>query len=213
MRDTFCNILIDPLPTTVEVAGRDISINADFRTAILFEQLMQSKEQDNVKGRIAFELFFPSESLKAILSDAQATSDAIDAIVWFYSCSRQTRETVEQRTQYAGRRSNFGIQRRIYDFDVDAPLIYAAFLAQYGVDLQDVDFLHWWKFSAMFSALNDSNLIVKIMGWRSVDIASIKNKTEKQRLARLQAQYALRDTKTIEEKQSLAGALFGGMMK
>ena len=50
---------------------------------------------------------------------------------------------------------------------------------QYRIDLQDIEDLHWWKFKAMFKSLKEDNEIVKIMGYRSVDLSKIKDKEEK----------------------------------
>ena len=38
------NLLIDLLPTTVDIEGIEYEINSDFRTSILFELLMQDVE-------------------------------------------------------------------------------------------------------------------------------------------------------------------------
>ena len=37
------------------------------------------------------------------------------------------------------------------DYELDADLIYAAFLGQYGIDLVDVTELHWHKFLALLN--------------------------------------------------------------
>ncbi|MEG0309200.1 MAG: Gp15 family bacteriophage protein [Clostridium sp.] len=59
---------------------------------------------------------------------------------------------------------------QIYSFEYDDDYLYSAFLDQYGVDLQDVEYLHWWKFKSMFKALKEDNEIVKIMGYRAITI-------------------------------------------
>lgn len=206
MQQPFCNILVDPMPATVCVAGMDVPIYTDFRTGILFESLINdSTINDEEKAEHAFRLYFAEKELSAIL-EADAVAEATEALVWFYSCGKTKRELAR-----AARTQQKTIQRRIYDFDVDAPLIYAAFLSQYHVDLQDVEELHWWKFSAMFSALHDTHEISKIMGYRAVDLQSIKNKAERNRLSILQAKYALPTNQSTEEKQRIAGAVFGGI--
>ncbi|WP_242840658.1 Gp15 family bacteriophage protein [Clostridium hydrogeniformans] len=45
-------------------------------------------------------------------------------------------------------------------------------LDQYGADLQNVEYLHWWK----FKALKEDNEIFKIMGYRYMDLGKIKDK-------------------------------------
>lgn len=196
---TAChNILIDPLPQTVMVCGREFAISSDFRTAMLFEMLMQDAAISlNEKAIRALRLWFADEIPKDV-------EEATSAMLWFYACGRPKNHGINDKS------AEVGIHKRIYDFDADAALIYAAFLSQYGVDLQDVEYLHWWKFSAMFSGLSDDCEIMKIMAYRAADLRKIKNKAERARYAALQAKYALEDNKTPEEKVAAAGALFAG---
>lgn len=56
----YSNLLIDELPQTVRICGTERKINSDFRTAILFEILMDDNSvEDNNKGIQALKLFFP----------------------------------------------------------------------------------------------------------------------------------------------------------
>ena len=197
------SILIDPLPLTIPVSGKDLSIETNFRTGILFEQLIQSGEvPEDEKIAYAVNLYFPDRFPQNAYDQLQA----VDGMLWFYSCGDDKQEDKGTNSAPAAR-----IARRIYDYDVDGPLIYAAFLAQYNIDLQDIEYLHRWKFIAMFRGLAQHHKIVEIMGYRSMNIAKIKNKAEREHYAALQAKYALPDNRSVEEKAAAAGALFGGM--
>ena len=197
------NILIDPLPLAIQVSGRDLPIETDFRTGILFEQLVESNEvPQEEKIAYAVNLYFPGR----FPSNAMEQIQAVDGMLWFYSCGDEERATKQDQQQ-----NSTSIARRIYDYDIDAPLIYSAFLAQYNIDLQDIQYLHWWKFIAMFRGLAQHHKIVEIMGYRAMNIAKIKNRAEREHYAALQAKYALPDNRSAEEKAAAAGALFGGM--
>lgn len=52
------------------------------------------------------------------------------------------------------------------DYELDADLIYAAFLGQYGIDLVDVEELHWHKFLALLKGLNEDTKLREVMGYR-----------------------------------------------
>lgn len=204
----YHNILIDPLPVTVMVAGEEVSIASDFRTGILFEILAQDGTIDKeMKAQAALQLWFP-QGLPVYTEES--INDAVDQMLWFYLCGKTITEQPEKTN---GKPQSKGISRRIYDFDIDAPLIYAAFLAQYRIDLQDVEDLHWWKFTAMFAGLSEEHEISKIMGYRSIELATIKNKAERERYTKLQAKYALPDNRSVEDKERMIGSLFGGMMR
>ena len=92
-------------------------------------------------------------------------------------------------------------KKKIYSYEHDADLIYTAFLDQYKLDLNDIEYLHWFKFKAMFEGLKSENKICEIMGYRAVDISKIKDKEEKKRYKKLQREYALPDDRTEEEKE------------
>lgn len=203
-----CNLLIDPLPLTVPVGGGDLPIETNFRTGILFEMLINDGSlSDGEKMLHAANLWFP-ESFPA---NDEEQIEAFDGILWFYSCGKETMKSSQQAERESTSKVKT-LNRRIYDYDIDAPLIYAAFLSQYRVDLQDIEYLHWWKFSAMFKGLSEGHEITKIMGYRSIDLSSIKNKTERQHYTKLQAKYALPDNRSTEEKQRAVGAIFGGAL-
>ena len=52
------NILTDSLPKTVEICGQKYPINSDFRAAVEFEILIQSKASPKKKTRGAIRIFF-----------------------------------------------------------------------------------------------------------------------------------------------------------
>ena len=192
-------MLIDPLPRTVELDGRDFPIETDFRTAILFELLVQDKAMTKEEKAIyALQLWFPTEMPENL-------EDATDKMLWFYTCGK-----IESNEQATNKSQKASISKRIYDFDVDAELIYAGFLTQYSIDLQDIEYMHWWKFSAMFMGLEEDREISKIMQYRAIDLSSIKNKAERKHYAELQAKYRLPDNRSTEDKEAIAGALFAG---
>lgn len=193
------NLLIDSLPETVEVDGREFPINSGFRTAILFELMMGdptlSKKQ---KVEQAIDLFYPEAP--------EDIETAIEQIQLFYACGKKPK----------GKRSGSKqprIRPAIYSFEHDDGMIFAAFYDQYGIDLNEIEDLHWWKFKALFDALKADNEIVKIMSYRATDLKSIKSKSERARIARLQAVYALPNNMTYEDKVSAVGAIFGGSIQ
>lgn len=191
------NILIDSLPETIEVDGREFPVRTDFRIGILFEQLVLDPDlTDGEKTEKAIRLFFEDE----IPDDL---GQAVDGILWFYSCGSYHAEDQNEKQKRASPKP----ARRVYDFEHDADLIYSAFLDQYGVDLQ-VEDMHWWRFRALFRALKDDNKISKIIEYRAIDLSTVKNKEERKRLARLKSEYALPCTLSEEQKVAMAGNAF-----
>lgn len=183
------NMLVDELDKIVyEKIGKE-KINTDFRISILFELLMQDMEINNKEKVIqSLQLYYPN------FLQIKDYDKAIKDMLWFYRSGKELANSKNNNT-----REN---QKQIYNYEFDAEYIYSAFMQQYGIDLQDVEHLHWWKFKALFNGLSENVQFVKIMGYRAMDLSKIKDKKEKARYKKLKELYALPDMRTQEQKES-----------
>ena len=141
------SILTDRLPDTVVIAGKECPIQTDFRIWLRFTGLAEDgrlSTPDKITQIIRLVYGYLPPKLDGALS----------ALMEFYSADSGKKRNAQGGT--AG-------QKRIFDYEADAEYIYAAFLQQYGIDLCTAA-LHWFQFKALFSALEESTLFVKIMG-------------------------------------------------
>lgn len=191
------NIIVDLLPEYVEIDGDRCQIRTDFRISILFELMMQDDElSDGEKVRQALNLYYPVIP--------QNHREAAEKLIWFYRCGKELDDY-----SYGSGASETG--KPVYSFEYDADYIYSAFRGQYGIDLQDIRYMHWWKFRAMFKALKDDNEFVKIMGYRSMKITNKMSKEQKEFFKRMQRIHALpTSSRQREEDIALIEALKNG---
>lgn len=187
-------------PDYVRVSGKKVYLNTDFRTSIRFELLMtDTTKSDDEKLRQALKLYYGRHDFY----DAEI-EDAINGIIWFYSSGNELTQKVEKQAQAGFKKS------KIYDYIYDADYIYAAFLQQYNVDLQQ-NLLHWWKFKAMFQSLTDQCEIIKIMGYRSIEINNNMTKSQKEFYQKMKKIHALpRPKSEVEKMQAIEEALLNG---
>ena len=83
-------------------------------------------------------------------------------------------------------------KKNVISFEVDAPFIASAFLQCYGIDLfRESTKMHWWKFRMLLDGLPADTEIKKRITYRSMDAASIKDKKERERIRKIQAEIAL----------------------
>lgn len=194
------NILLDNLPETITVDGVEYFADTDFRTMIIFEKIIMDESLD-ARTRIDMTV-----DLVLTTSQPAEKASAMDGIIYLYSCGKPS-----ERQSGAAQNGNVILRpKMIYDFEHDAPYIYGAFMSQYGIDLNSVDYLHWWKFQALFRSLSSDNRIVEIMEYRATDVTKIKSDEERQRIRELQQIYALPQNYTQEEKVAMAGISFAG---
>lgn len=191
------SIIIDNLSDIVEDRIGEIEFNTDFRTSILFEMLMQDRNiRKKNKVIQAIKLYYPD--IKEITDIEKAVED----MLWFYRCGKELADSNKKNSS-----NNNNDIKQIYSYEFDDNYIYSAFLQQYNIDLQDCD-LHWWKFKALFDGLSKDTKIVEIMGYRAVDLRTIKDKEEKKRIKKLKELYKLPDMRTREQKEADFGRAF-----
>lgn len=195
------NLLIDIVPTNVEIDNKKYKINTDFRTSILFELLIQDNSlEQKEKLMKALKLYYPVVP--------KNIDEAIEKILWFYKCGKDFQ--FGDSKSNGSNRTNRELE---YSFEYDDEYIYAAFLDQYNIDLQDIDYLHWWKFRAMFKSLKEDNLIVKMMGYRSVNLSEITDKEQRKQIKKMKELYKLPkivDKESEEYRLSIEDALLNG---
>lgn len=130
------------LPNTVCVNGRDYSIYTDFRVWMKFEIAAARLGKND---RLDVSYLFKNEC-----------PEHCD-IRELFKFSRPARILPRQMRS---------CDEIVLDYEIDADLIYSAFLGQYGIDLVDVEELHWHKFLALLYGLNNSTKLLEVMQFR-----------------------------------------------
>lgn len=195
---TMNGILFGELPCSVTVAGEEFPINTDFRCMAEFEHKIMTTHKND--GKRNSETFI--NTLKKFYKEniPHDINEAIKKMWWFYRCG----ESINNRINTFGNTSR---NVRLYDYEIDAPRIAAAFKNQYGIDLTCCS-LHWWLFKAYMSSLNSDCDFVKIMGYRSMDLKKIRNAQERNRYKKLQEYYKLPEIKTVPMTKEERDAAF-----
>lgn len=181
------SILTNKLPVDVNINGVLYKINSDYRTSIIFAKLIEENELTEDIIMKTLELYYPKIPLDV--------DQAINYIFWFYTCGKSEDENNNSKPT--------GNNKKIYDYEEDSAYIYSAFLSQYKIDLQDIEYLHWWKFKALFESLNEDNEIVKIMQYRSMDLSKIQDKEQRKFYKKMKEIYKLKEKINEEDKKAL----------
>lgn len=192
------NILIDDIeyPDQAVVNGERYEIRTNFRTSVLFELMMQDDSLD-ARTRVwkGLNLYFP-----VIPDDLSA---AVDAALWFYRCGREETALQKRMAERKGK-------KQIYSFEHDAGRIYAAFLLAYKIDLQDIEYMHWWRFRYLFESLPKDCEFMRAMEYRSVDVDKVPE-GQKDWYRKMKRVYALPLSKEEDNRQAaIENALLNG---
>jgi hypothetical protein len=155
------NLINKTLPNVIIDKGREFEVYTDFRVWMKFEISLTKMRKDDL---LSVGYLFPGEMPKFC---------NINSLLEF---SRPRNELP---------RSVFGNSNVIViDYELDADLIYSAFLGQYGIDLIDVEHLHWHKFLALLAGVNDSTRLREVMGYRCYEKSTEKEEIWRAKLRR-----------------------------
>lgn len=139
------------LPGCIECGGQQYAVRTDFRDWICFSRILARNNAVVDEADFIYSEKIPPAEMKP---------EAFAGLVRFYSP-----RNVLPRSTDGGRGG------KILDYDIDADLIYSAFMECYGIDLLETDahgharHIHWHKFLALLSGLHGTKLN-EIMSWR-----------------------------------------------
>lgn len=141
------------LPQYVYLKNEKFIINTDFRIFINFEEEMTQGVDKKEACKNALLQFYPAFSL--ILS-MNLENEAVEKFIWFYKCGH-----LEEKKSSGGKNGN---KKEAFRYSDDDLYIWGTF-KQLGYDLTK-DYIHWWKFRALWLTLPSECEFSKIKGYR-----------------------------------------------
>ena len=168
----------------VEVKGEKYKINTDFKVWIEIEHLLFDKSK-SYERRLAEILILAYPILPP------DPLEAINGVLWFYTGGEVKTEGGEDNILPS------------YDLSEDFDYVWGAFLGEFGIDITE-KYLHWWKFRTLLLCLGDESRFSKIVGYRTMDISSIKDKNMKRFYEKMKRKFSLKiwDDPLLKEKQT-----------
>ena len=169
------NVLLDALPW--EWKGYPVDMNFD--TGIKITQCLVDKElKEEERVSIALWLMFPEGA------DLDANS-AAEALRWYLNGWNHDNTKREKD------------EAEVMDFDIDQWRIYAAFRAQYKINLNTAK-LHFWEYMGLLSNLNEC-AFTQVVSIRSRKITAKMTPEEKRAIAKAKEIYKIKKEDSLPE--------------
>ena len=167
------NFFYEELPNTVNVKGENIKVITDFREYIRLLDMLKDQELDALQKFAIIQQYF--------LDDIVTDEEAISALSCFIMMDTNCVDVAE-----TGDWPQEKPKKNLFSYSIDYPYILSGFLRDYGIDLIDIKYMHWWKFRMLFDGLSDDTEIKQRIMYRSVDLSEIKDKEERKRIKKIQ---------------------------
>jgi hypothetical protein len=166
-------------PTKMEANGHVYEINTDFRIALACFRAMNDAEITDL------ERFYAIETL--LLGDEVDPDDDVvlqKKILDYLRC---------------GQEENIDIKEIDMDYIQDESKIRTSIRQCYLLDLNRIDYMHWWEYNELISGLTSETLLNKVRELRSFDLNEIKDLKEREQVRKAQEYVAL---KKVDKKET-----------
>lgn len=178
------NIFYEDLPTFLNINGKEFLIDTDFRTWIALNEALQDISlSDEEKGSLLISLLFIEE----VPDDFDAVITAVLSFLQGNAEDRRHTSSVKKSSRY------------VFSFTYDQDYIVGGFLEYYGIDLLQIEYMHWWYFNALLNALNSECELKKRIGIRSMKLSDISDKKERNRICKIQREIAIPAAELCDE--------------
>lgn len=174
--------LYEPFPESIHADGQEYKILTDFREWLRFSDMLHDTEISAAdKAAIMGEwLTNPPETI---------TAEIVTGLLAFLRADALNPDPPEPDEDEPDEPEP--PHPPYFDFTYDAKWILGDFRRFYGIDLRRAEYLHWWEFRALLSALPDESMTMRRVAYRSADLNKIKNKAERARIAKIQREIAI----------------------
>lgn len=174
------NFFYEAFPDSVCIYGEEVPIITDFREYVRLLDMLKCEELNAMQKTTLLAQYF----LEEIKVDKEAISALTAFVVMDFDSDKEVPEDDEE-TEY------FGSKKNLFSYEIDYPFIMSGFLRDYGIDLEAVDYLHWWKFRMLFDGLSEDTEIKQRIMYRGINLSDIKDKDERKRISRIQKRIQL----------------------
>ena len=177
------NLFYEKYPKVLEVHGEFCPIITDFREYIRLLDMLKCKELNDIQRIMILKEYF--------LKDISIDSEAIHALTDFVTMNMKEKESEQDPDGEEGEELEETGKKNLFSYEIDYSYILSGFLRDYGIDLETVNYLHWWKFRMLFDGLSEDTEIKQRIMYRGINLSDIKDKDERKRISRIQKQIRL----------------------
>ncbi len=182
------NLFYEDYPTVLKVKNEFIPIITDFREYIKLLDMLNDEEVNGYEKMLFLQQYF--------LKEPNNMDDAISRLTDFVSM----KELNDVHTEESGEGEDTKVEepKPLFSFALDYPYILAGFWQDYGIDISEIRYLHWWKFRQLFDGLSEKTEIKQRIMYRSIDLSTIKDKDERKRIEKIQRSIKLPESELTE---------------
>lgn len=187
-------------PEFAEIDGELYKINTDYKYALECFKIIDNASISDMERAIAVvSVLFGRENEKGdIVGIPENLEKALEKATIFLSCGKENKNIKETKKDM--------------DFEYDKEFIYASFISDYNIDLENKE-MHFWKFCSLISGLTEDSILNRVRDLRNTNLSDYKDSKTKGKIQEAMERVALpteydydsEDIQAIDEFNKLLG--------
>jgi len=185
-------------PEFAEIDGQLYKINTDYIYALECFKIIDDNSISDVERAIAVvSVLFGQENEKGeIINIPKNINGALEKAAIFLSCGKENKSITDAKKDM--------------DFEYDKEFIYASFISDYKIDLENTS-MHFWKFCNLISGLTEDSILNRVRDLRNTNLSDYTDPKTRTRIQEamdrvaLPTQYDKEDLEALENFNKLLG--------
>lgn len=185
-------------PEFAEIDGELYKINTDYTYALQCFKIIDDNSISDVERAIAVvSVLFGQENEKGdIINIPKNINVALEKAAIFLSCGKENKSITDAKKDM--------------DFDYDKEFIYASFISDYKIDLENTN-MHFWKFCNLISGLTEDSILNRVRDLRNTNLSDYTDPKTRNRIQEamervaLPTEYDKEDLEALENFNKLLG--------
>lgn len=165
----------------VKIGDTIYPINTDFKVALKCDEIAQDESINSVEKTMSIiYLLFGDKGL----DDTANHSELMRLAIKYLNKEKETEK---------------GANEPNMDYKQDEGYIYASFLSEYRLNLEEIE-MHWWRFLDLMNGLSSEAVINRVREIRDFDLSEITDSAERQKIIDMKESVKL-EKRISKEKQ------------
>lgn len=185
-------------PEFAEIDGELYRINTDYIYALQCFKIIDDNSISDVERAIAVvSVLFGQENEKGdIINIPKNINVALEKATIFLSCGKESKNITDVKKDM--------------DFDYDKEFIYASFMSDYNIDLENTN-MHFGKFCNLISGLTEDTILNRVRDLRNTNLSDYTDPKTRSRIQEamervaLPTEYDKEDLEALENFNKLLG--------
>lgn len=159
--------------------GKKVKINTDYRVALKCLKAINDDDLNDIERTIAVVcLLFGTEV------DVVDYGEAIKKANIFLCCGKKNLSN--ENTEI------------VMDFEQDDEYIRTSIRTDYGINLNEVDYMHWWEYNELIHGLTEKSILNRVINIRQMDETDYKDSKIRSKIRKAKKSVELKNVRKVK---------------